>query len=167
MPLEVTEPSAYRQVVRIFGTNVKGEQPLYLALCGISGIGRRFAHAVAQRAGLDPLLRAGTMTADEEARLCTVIQNPVEHGIPTWMLNRRFDRATGKDLHWVGSDPIQHPKRNRAPQEDEDLARAPAQSRPESPRAVHKVNGTPRRRGRCRAQEVKRKPSIDYRQIGN
>jgi ribosomal protein S13 len=104
MPLEVTEPSSYRQVVRIFGTNVKGERPLYLALCGISGIGRRFAHAVARRAGLDPLRRAGTITADEETRLCTIIQNPAEHGIPVWMLNRCFDRATGKDLHWVGSD---------------------------------------------------------------
>jgi ribosomal protein S13 len=90
--------------VRIFGTNVKGERPLYLALCAVSGIGRRFAHAVTRRAGLDPLRRAGTITADEEAHLCTIIQNPVENGIPTWMLNRRFDRATSKEIQWVGSD---------------------------------------------------------------
>ena len=104
MPLEVTDPSAFRDMVRMLATNVDGRKPLYLALCAISGIGRRFAHAVARRAGLDPLRRAGTLTPAEEEKIISIIQNPAEHGIPIWMLNRRFDRATGKDLHWAGTD---------------------------------------------------------------
>ena len=104
MRLEVTDPSAFRDMVRMLATNVDGRKPLYLALCAISGIGRRFAHAVARRAGLDPLRRAGTLTAAEEERIIAIIQNPVDNGIPVWMLNRRFDRATGKDLQWAGTD---------------------------------------------------------------
>ena len=91
-------------MVRMLSTNVDGRRPLYLALCNISGLGRRFAHAVVRRAGLDPLRRAGTLTAQEEEMLVAIIQNPTEHGIPVWMLNRRFDRATGQDQHWVATD---------------------------------------------------------------
>ena len=104
MPLEVTDPSAFRDMVRMLSTNVDGRKPLYLALTAIAGLGRRFAHAVARRAGLDPLKRAGTLTAQEEERIVSIIQNPVENGIPVWMLNRRFDRATGKNLQWASTD---------------------------------------------------------------
>ena len=104
MPLEVTDPGAFRDMVRMLSTNVDGRKPLYLALCAISGIGRRFAHAVARCAGLDPLRRAGTLTSTEEETIISIIQNPVENGIPVWMLNRRFDRASGKDLQWFATD---------------------------------------------------------------
>ena len=104
MPLEVTDPSAFRDMVRILSTNVDGRKPLYLALTSIAGLGRRFAHAVARRAGLDPLMRAGTITTQDEQRIISIIQNPVENGIPIWMLNRRFDRATGKNMQWAAGD---------------------------------------------------------------
>jgi len=104
MPLEVTDPGAFRDMVRMLATNVNGRKPLYLALCAITGIGRRFAHAVARCAGMDPLQRAGTLTTQEEERIIAIIQNPVDHGIPVWMLNRRFDRATGKNVQLAGSD---------------------------------------------------------------
>ena len=104
MPLEVTDPAQFRDMVRMLSTNVDGRRPLYLALCAISGLGRRFAHAVVRKAGLDPLRRAGTLTTAEEEQIAKIIQNPVDNGIPRWMLNRRFDRATGQDLHWAGTD---------------------------------------------------------------
>jgi small subunit ribosomal protein S18e len=104
MPLVVTDPAAFRDMVRMLSTNVDGRKPLYLAVTAISGIGRRFGHAVARRAGLDPLRRAGTLTPAEEERLVSIIQNPTDNQIPTWMLNRRFDRATGKDVQWVATD---------------------------------------------------------------
>ena len=104
MPLEVTDSAAFRDMVRMLATNVDGRRPLYLALCNIAGLGRRFAHAVVRRAGLDPLRRAGTLNQKEEELLVAIIQNPIEHGIPRWMLNRRFDRATGQDMHWAGTD---------------------------------------------------------------
>ena len=104
MPLEITDPASFRDMVRMLSTNVDGRRPLYLALCSISGIGRRFGHAVCRRANLNPLRRAGTLTSSEEEQLVAIIQNPIEHGIPKWMLNRRFDRATGQDMHWVATD---------------------------------------------------------------
>jgi small subunit ribosomal protein S18e len=104
MPLEVVDPSAFRDMVRMLSTNVDGRKPLYLALTAIAGIGRRFAHAVARRANLDPLRRAGTLTSQEEESIVAIIQSPIEHGIPNWMLNRRFDRTTGKDVQWAGTE---------------------------------------------------------------
>ena len=104
MPISFTDPSQFRDMVRMLSTNVDGRRPLYLALCNIAGLGRRFAHAVVRRAGLDPLRRAGTLTTQEEEMLVAIIQNPTEHGIPIWMLNRRYDRATGQDQHWVATD---------------------------------------------------------------
>ena len=104
MPLETVDPSAFRDMVRMLATNVDGRKPLYLALTNISGLGRRFSHAVCRRAGLDPLRRAGTLTTQEEEQIVKIIQSPTEYGIPTWMLNRRFDRASGKDLQWAGTD---------------------------------------------------------------
>ncbi|EAX84159.1 ribosomal protein S13p/S18e, putative [Trichomonas vaginalis G3] len=104
MPIEVTDPAAFRDMVRMLSTNVDGRRPLYLALTNISGIGRRFAYAVVRRAGLDPLRRAGTLTPKEEELIVSIIQNPTEHQIPVWMLNRRFDRATGQNTHWVATD---------------------------------------------------------------
>jgi ribosomal protein S13 len=108
MPLEVVDAAAFRDMVRLLSTNVEGPKPLYLALTAIAGIGRRFAHAVARRAGIDPLRRAGTLTGEEEERVVSIIQNPSEHGIPVWMLNRRFDRASGKDVQWSGEDHRAH-----------------------------------------------------------
>ena len=104
MPLQVTDPAAFRDMIRMLATNIDGRRPLYLALCAMPGIGRRFAHAVVRKAGLDPLRRAGSLTNAEEEALIKIIQNPTDNGIPKWMLNRRFDRATGNDTHWVATD---------------------------------------------------------------
>mgnify|MGYP001029947693 CR=1 FL=1 len=104
MPLETVDPGQFRDMVRMLATNVNGRMPLYLALTNIAGIGRRFSHAVCRRADLDPLRRAGTLTTQEEEQIVKIIQNPTEYGIPSWMLNRRFDRATGKDIQWAGTD---------------------------------------------------------------
>jgi small subunit ribosomal protein S13 len=35
-----------------------------------------------------------------------VLKHPHEHNIPSWMLNRRRDYTTGKDIHLVGADLI-------------------------------------------------------------
>ena len=104
MPLQVTEQAAFRDMIRMLSTNVDGRRPLYLALCAIPGVGRRFAHAIAKRAGLSPLMRAGHITTEQEEKIVSIIQNPIENDIPLWMLNRRFDRVTGEDKHWAASD---------------------------------------------------------------
>ena len=85
MPLETVDPSAFRDMVRMLATNVDGRKPLYLALTNISGLGRRFSHAVCRRAGIDPLRRlrrAGTLTTQEEEQIVKIIQSPTEYAIP-------------------------------------------------------------------------------------
>jgi small subunit ribosomal protein S13 len=54
--------------------------------------------------GLDPNLRMGTISEADVRRLEDILDNPTAKGIPTWMLNRRKDVQTGRDLHVLGSD---------------------------------------------------------------
>ena len=104
MPLDIIDPAHFRDMIRMLSTNVDGRKPLYLALCAIAGVGRRFSHAVCTAAGLSPLLRAGSLTPEDEKKITSIIQNPLDYGIPVWMLNRRNDRQTGKDLQWASTD---------------------------------------------------------------
>lgn len=104
MPFEVTDPEKFRDMIRMFSTNVNGRAPLYLALKCIPGIGRRFGYAVCRAAQLSPLMRAGSLTNEQVERLSEIIQKPDENGIPVWMLNRRKDRLTGTNTHWSAGD---------------------------------------------------------------
>jgi small subunit ribosomal protein S13 len=38
------------------------------------------------------------------AKIEEVLKDPLGHGIPAWMLNRRKDYETGSNLHLLGSD---------------------------------------------------------------
>jgi small subunit ribosomal protein S18e len=104
IPIEVVDVAAFRDMVRLLNTNVEGRKPLYLALTAVGGLGRRFAHVVALRAGLDSFRRAGTLTDQEEERIVSIIQNSVENRILVWILNRRFDRSRGENVEWSNDD---------------------------------------------------------------
>jgi small subunit ribosomal protein S18e len=86
-------------VVRIFNTNLDGMRTVLYGLTGIKGVGRRFGDAVIKRSGVDGTKRIGELTAEEIEKLVQVIEKPLDYDIPVWMLNRRKDYATGKDLH--------------------------------------------------------------------
>jgi small subunit ribosomal protein S13 len=57
-----------------------------------------------KKLGLDPSLRLGTLSEADVRRLEEILDNPASGGIPNWMLNRRKDLDTGKDIHLLGSD---------------------------------------------------------------
>ena len=74
-------------------TNVSKHCPTYVSLCATHGLGRRFAFAVAHKAGLDPYRPVGTLTAVEEELIAKIIENPFDYGIQPWMFNFRFEGA--------------------------------------------------------------------------
>jgi len=92
--------------VRIAGTDIPGELALAWGLAKIKGVGYNFAMAICRVLGLDPKMKTGFLTDEEIAKIEDVIKNPLNYGIPNWMLNRRKDYETGQDLHLVGSDLI-------------------------------------------------------------
>ena len=89
----------FRDLLRMFNTNVDGKYCLSIALTQIKGIGRRFAKACCQKAGLNPLMRAGEISEKDEENLIKIISEPVKNGLPLWMINHRKEQETGLDVH--------------------------------------------------------------------
>jgi small subunit ribosomal protein S13 len=55
-------------------------------------------------ARLDPEMRTGYLSDSQAKELERIIQDLSKIGIPSWLLNRRKDIATGKDIHLIGPD---------------------------------------------------------------
>ncbi len=97
-------PEEFKHIVRIAGKDLRGERRVHLALADLKGVNVTYARAVAYAADVDPFAKLGDLNEGQIELLEKIIKNPTEHGIPTWMLNRRKDYDTGKDLHLVGGD---------------------------------------------------------------
>ena len=92
-----------RHLVRIMNTDLQGAKPVEYALTCIPGIGRRTAILIAKGAGVDPTATLGYLPDEEVAKLDNAI-GKIEEIVPSWMLNRRRDLATGLDKHLLGTD---------------------------------------------------------------
>jgi small subunit ribosomal protein S13 len=93
----------FKHIVRLAGKDLAGEKRVQLALADLKGVSVAFARAVAYAADIDPFTKLGTLNKEQVKRLESVLRNPSEHGIPSWMLNRRKDFETGEDLHLIGA----------------------------------------------------------------
>ncbi|MEM2093241.1 MAG: 30S ribosomal protein S13 [Candidatus Bathyarchaeia archaeon] len=96
----------FRHIIRIVDMDVDGSLKALYALKRIKGISTNLANAVLKRAGIDPHMRAGLLTEAELEKIEEIIRDPSKHGIPAWMLNRRKDLETGKNLHETSADLI-------------------------------------------------------------
>jgi len=97
-------PEEIKGIVRIAGTDIKGEKQLFSSLIRIKGVGNSMANAVCIVNNLEPTKKVGALTATDIKKIEETIKNPTKFGIPTWMVNRRRDIETGEDRHLVGPD---------------------------------------------------------------
>lgn len=79
----------FRNLLRIIGTSIEGHRRLEFGLSKIRGIGRRLATAIIRVSGLDPNIRIGLLTEEQQEKLVEIIRDPVKYGIPKWMVNRQ------------------------------------------------------------------------------
>ena len=91
-----------KYIVRILGTDIDGSLKVPYGLAKVKGIGINLGYAIARAAGVDTELRIGQLTDEQVRKIEEVAKNPTAYGIPSWMLNRRFDPTTGKDLQLYG-----------------------------------------------------------------
>ena len=96
----------FQYIIRFAGTDVEGAQPVTYALTKIKGVGIKLANAIIEKSGISPEARMGFLSNAEVEKIGDILNNPVTYGIPAWLLNRRKDMETGKDLHLVGTDLI-------------------------------------------------------------
>jgi small subunit ribosomal protein S13 len=94
----------YRHIVRIGNTDIDGTEQVLHGMTDIKGVDIMFANAVCRVAGVDVRTPAGELDDDIVEQLDDIVQNPNEHDIPAWLLNRRKDIRTGEDLHLLGGD---------------------------------------------------------------
>ena len=100
------EEKELRIIVRVMGADLDGEKPIIQALHGIKGISYSMSKAIVNASGFDGNIKLGSLGEQDIQKIEQIIKNPENHGIPSWMLNRRKDRETGKDMHYSGSDLI-------------------------------------------------------------
>ncbi len=102
----------YRYIIRIAGTDIDGSLKTSYGLAEIKGIGVNTAYAICRRLGIDPEMRIGYLTDEEIKRIEDAIANPIGYGLPSWIVNRRKDYITGKDMHLIGSELIFYVKQD-------------------------------------------------------
>ncbi|MEM0095524.1 MAG: 30S ribosomal protein S13 [Candidatus Bathyarchaeia archaeon] len=96
----------FRHIIRVIDTDIDGTLKVPYALKKVKGISLSLARAILARAGIDPHMRAGFLTEAEVEKIEEIIKDPAKYGIPGWLLNRRKDLETGKDLHLISADLI-------------------------------------------------------------
>jgi small subunit ribosomal protein S13 len=94
----------FRHILRITDTDVDGTLKAHYALAKIKGISLSLANAILKKAGINSDVRAGFLTEAEVDKIEEIIKEPVKFGLPSWLLNRRKDLETGRDVHLISAD---------------------------------------------------------------
>lgn len=97
------EKSEFRHLVRIAGLDIDGNKKVIPGLALIKGIGERTAHIICELCSIDINKRIGHLSDEEVERIEKTIKE-LPKLAPSWVLNRRKDYETGKDMHLTGSD---------------------------------------------------------------
>ena len=91
-----------RGIVRISNTDIVGTTAVFRGLMRIKGINFMIANALCNNLKLDGSRKIGSLGDDEVKKIEGLMKNP--DSLPTWILNRRKDYDTGKNLHLTGAD---------------------------------------------------------------
>jgi small subunit ribosomal protein S13 len=94
----------YRHILRVAGTNLDGSKQIPYGLSTINGVSVNYARAVVKASNMSETLRLGNLSDSELQRLEEILRNPGKYGIPSWLMNRQKDRATGESFHLIDPD---------------------------------------------------------------
>lgn len=88
--------SEFQHILRVLNTNIEGKRKAMFALTKICGVGKRFSNICCKKAEVEVDRRAGTLSNEEIEKLVAIINNPKTFKVPSYLLNRQKDFATGK-----------------------------------------------------------------------
>ena len=88
-------------IVRISNFDIFGDKTIYNGLRRIKGVSFMFSNAICNDLNLDKDRKIGTLNEEEIKKIESLIEHPDK--FPIWLLNRRKDFETGKDLHLTGA----------------------------------------------------------------
>jgi len=95
-----------RLIVRIIGTDLDGTLRAPYALTKIKGININLANVILKKAKVNLDARMGFLTEEKIEKIEDIIKKPMKYGLAYWLLNRRKDLETGKDIHLINADLI-------------------------------------------------------------
>ncbi|MCS7123657.1 MAG: 30S ribosomal protein S13 [Candidatus Aenigmarchaeota archaeon] len=98
------EVKVEKNVVRICNTDLNGEKNVLYGLADIKGVGYTLSKCVCEVLGLDYSLKLKDLSEEQIEKIEEVIKNPLKFGIPSFLLNRRRDYYSGKNMHLIGTD---------------------------------------------------------------
>ncbi len=101
--IKISHESGFRYLVRVQSTDIKGELPIHLGLSKIKGVNKRLATTVATLLNIPLDTRIGTITDTTIKEIEKVLADPINNGVPEYMVNRRKDRVTGENKHLTES----------------------------------------------------------------
>ena len=105
---EVPEEEGVRGIVRLAGKDVRGHIPLKRALLAVKGIGHTTSKSVAKIIAMElkvkPDVKVGTFTDAQIEQIDGILARIQDHGLPSYLLNRRKDAGSGKDVHNTMND---------------------------------------------------------------
>ena len=87
----------FRSMVRVLNTDIDGNKKIYMALKKIRGISFIFSNAICNNLNIDGNKKIGTLTIEDVKKIEDLVENP--SSLPEWLLNRRKDYETGKNIH--------------------------------------------------------------------
>ena len=92
------------KIIRVIGTDLRGDKRIEVALRKIKGINWSFARAVRNILNVPYDTKLQDLSDEQVKKMIDIIKNPKKYGIPRWLYNRRKDIETGEDKHIVGGD---------------------------------------------------------------
>ena len=90
-----------RGIVRIVNTDIIGTKSINDGLRKIKGVSFMFGNAICNNLKLEKTRKIGSLNEEEIKRIEELIKNP--NPLPQWLINRRKDYDTGKNLHLTGA----------------------------------------------------------------
>jgi len=89
----------FKYIVRVANVDIQGNRSTNIALTQIKGIGINLANIICTCADIERATKAGELSDEQVKRLNQVVDNLANHGLPSWLFNRRRDYDTGSDMH--------------------------------------------------------------------
>ncbi len=89
------------KIIRILSTDIPGKRKIFVGLTRIKGVSWSFANAICSSLNIDKTRTIESLSREEIDRISEFIKNPK---VPNFLLNRRNDFETGKNVHLTGND---------------------------------------------------------------
>ncbi len=93
---------SFKQIVRVAKTDLDGNYSIEYGLTKIKGVSYAIARLVSSKLGINPEKRLGELGEKEIRKIEELLLSLDVSKAPAWLLNRRKDLETGRDIHLIG-----------------------------------------------------------------